>query len=620
MSSLPPSVGDTVREQLSRMAGLGSAMVAGATSIANSVQAVQVPPVVIEPPGNLGEGDVFPVRRPAVVERLSLDTELPDAPPDAPHVRVDAPDWDNAPNRPNIREPNYNFGPRPGDLDATRPAKSYTLTPVTLPDSPMLRDIDIPRLLDIEIPVFDAREIPEFQGVRPVADFSTYVEPLNFTPVQYGSALLEQTKTNLSRMQQGGTGLPAAIEQALFARGFDREDGNTARIIDEAMTDFARRGFDLPPGALSARVAEARQNAAALRANANRDVTIQMHTVEIENLRFSVTQGIALEQVLISEHIQMQGLILQAARAAVDVSIAILDAQIRAFNSEQLGYQTDASVYRELINAEAQRVQVYRTQVEAELAKGQLNTQSVELYSAQIRAVNLLVDRYVTQVNAARAVTEINRAKIDEFRAEIDAYQSEIQAYVAEWQGYGESVRAKGVEASVFETAYRAYQSEVQAWAAQQQAKGSFKQVEIEARRLELLAWDKKIEQFKAELDLARTRITAEATEHEGNTRLYAAEAQVEQAVQEASLREYQVETERNRAQEALNQDYIRLTLAEMQENVRLTIAKLDTAARVYTQLGASALAGVNASAGISASQGYDLNFSWSGETPNRSP
>jgi hypothetical protein len=44
----------------------------------------------------------------------------------------------------------------------------------------------------------------------------------------------------------GGTGLPAAVEQALFDRARSREESQTTKAVQEAFDTFATRGFNTP--------------------------------------------------------------------------------------------------------------------------------------------------------------------------------------------------------------------------------------------------------------------------------------------------------------------------------------------------------------------------------------
>lgn len=52
----------------------------------------------------------------------------------------------------------------------------------------------------------------------------------------------------------GTTGLPVAIENAIYYRELDRNNQEANRLMDEATNDWARRGFFLPPGALMDRI------------------------------------------------------------------------------------------------------------------------------------------------------------------------------------------------------------------------------------------------------------------------------------------------------------------------------------------------------------------------------
>jgi hypothetical protein len=99
----------------------------------------------------------------------------------------------------------------------------------------------------------------------------------------------------------GGTGIPAAIENAIWERARSRELVEARRLEQEAVNAFAARGFSLPPGALAARTLEIQQDATnksstivreqAIKQPRSRSRTSASRSVKAE-VRLGVIQGI----------------------------------------------------------------------------------------------------------------------------------------------------------------------------------------------------------------------------------------------------------------------------------------------------------------------------------------
>ena len=92
----------------------------------------------------------------------------------------------------------------------------------------------------------------------------------------------------------GGTGLPPAVEDALFSSARERDSSETARAVQEAVDTWAGRNFSMPPGMLAKSVSVVREQGRLKAAETNRDILIEAAKWEIENIRFAVQQGLAL--------------------------------------------------------------------------------------------------------------------------------------------------------------------------------------------------------------------------------------------------------------------------------------------------------------------------------------
>jgi hypothetical protein len=115
--------------------------------------------------------------------------------------------------------------------------------------------------------------------------FTTYY-PLATDAFDEGMAWVTNTITN------GGTGIPAAVEDQIWQRDRDRILRSSLQAQNSAYADFAARGFSLPPGSLTAQLEKIRTEGLLKLAEVSRDAAIKQAEIEIENIRFAVKLAI----------------------------------------------------------------------------------------------------------------------------------------------------------------------------------------------------------------------------------------------------------------------------------------------------------------------------------------
>ena len=115
-----------------------------------------------------------------------------------------------------------------------------------------------------------------------LANFFTLYYPLA------ADAFDEATNWLVNTITVGGTGISPAVEDQIWQRSRDRVVSDGMRVESQTMTEFAARGFSLPPGALAAKLQEVRFEQLAKTQESSRDTAIKQAEIEIENLRFAV--------------------------------------------------------------------------------------------------------------------------------------------------------------------------------------------------------------------------------------------------------------------------------------------------------------------------------------------
>lgn len=479
-----------------------------------------------------------------------------------------------------------------------------------LPPLPVLTAVELPPLPDIQIPLFVAQ--------RPEDNVPDFTESWSFEPQSYVSQMLDTVKARLGTMLAGGTGLPPAVEEAIYERGRARLDVEVNRAVQEVFDEFGARGFNEPQPILAARVERVRQDGQNRAAEQAREVIIQATQIEIENLRFAVQQGIALETTLANLHLEEQRLLLAAAQFLRDSAVSVLNAKISLFNARLQGYQTDAQVYAERVRGELAKAELYRAEIEGARVRGEINQQAVALYGEQVRTVGVLADVYRTQVQAVQAEVEANTQQIEGYRAEVQAYSERWRAHVAEWEGYRAAVDAEGRRVDVYDTMARTFATRVQAWDRTQQTKFDRERLRIAQHGQSLQVWDADLRAVLAGLQAQQARVGAAAQGASAVAQLYTADASVASAESAANDRKFELGLSRERA---IVDTELQAAQARIQENIQLLtlLARArETMAQVFSQLTASTMSAVSFSANVgsstSQSTGCSTNFSFSGE------
>ncbi len=547
------------------------------------------------------------------LEFRAPDVPLPSAPGfvAAPISISEAPELDAQP-------PTLAFGAQPTTPNVVEPTLPVDPAPIVLPAEPTYVLPQVPTFEALNLPDVPNIVLPEFEAEKPIFIEPPFNETWQFEATPYVSTLVDTLTATLKPMIVGSQALPRIIEDAIFQRARSRIELETQRNVDQAVSEFAARGFSEPQGMLAGRILEVRQTGQGAVAEASRDAAIKQFEESLANQRMAIAQGAALEGTLAQLHTDEQKLMLQAATFQRETVIAVLNARISVFNARLQAYQTDAQVLRDRIQAELAKVEVFRAQIEGERARGEINEQRVRLYESQLRGVTTLADFYRTRVEAVKVQADINRFGIDKYRAQVDAYEARWRAHVAEWQGYTASVEGEGKRADLYRTLVDANAKRVDAWAASNNMQFEAERLRMAQHGVDLDVWRAGITRWDATLSGERARLAAVGQAFDAKARIYSADAGVEQAASAAADRSFELGLARERAdvdvQLQQGQMRIQQMLGLLAQSAEIQRAK----AQISSQLAASTMSAVNygasVSSGRSKSNSCSQNYSFQGE------
>jgi len=435
-----------------------------------------------------------------------------------------------------------------------------TVNEITLPATPSLSYPTLPVLDQITIPTFTPLNLPVFDATAPEFEGTEVVNVLQWANPEYAVEVIDEVIAQLRDMWAGGNGIPPAVEQAIWERAANREDLDTARQLSAATTEFASRGFTMPPGMLVARTDAIREESQIKKQSANRDAAIRMAEIHVENVRFACEQGVAAETVLFNIWNNIAQRQFDAARIQLEMQLSMYNAQVSLFNAQQQGYAVEAQVFKARLDAELANVEVFRAQVEAQVASGQLNEQRARVYGEQVRGLLARVEVYKGQLQGAEIQSTIERNKIEGYRAEVQAYAEKIGAAKFKFDAYDSRVRGELGKAQIVDAEARAYASYVS---------GVRTIAEIDIKRMEgaIATNQQKIQEYTARLQGDRATI----------------EAQV--ATSRAMVDAYQAKSQQYVASTGRAEAVARTDLAAHELAIRTSLQAHETEIRKYTVL-----------------------------------
>lgn len=420
---------------------------------------------------------------------------------------------------------------------------------------------------------------------------------------------LATLEAKLAEFMQGGTALPAAVEDAIYARTRGKLDAEYRRARDTIYDEATKRGFTMPDGAVNSAMAQARIGASDNNAKAAAEIAVKQAELEQQNMQFAVTTSTTLRnaalQASISYHqnlVAINGQALDYAKAIVNALVQVYQAQVEAFRAKLDLYRADAAVYETRMRAVQTLADIYKAELEAYATAVRVDEVKMNIFRARVESMNSLVGVYRAQIDAVMATVNAEKLKVELFGEQVRAYAVQAQVKEAQWRGYAAAVSGQEARFSAYGREIDAYRAEVDAY----QASIAAKKAEIEAvtatNEGAVREYVARVQgysaQVSAEGQIASTKIDVQKTQ------LMAAAAQYQALDAQARVTQSYYQTaatlgiEKARVQSSLALSAAELYVKQIGSAAQTAIS----GAQVYQGLAAAALQGVNAIASAATS------------------
>jgi len=267
-----------------------------------------------------------------------------------------------------------------------------------------LPEIPAPTRPDVDIPPFsnpDEDLSADFNSAYDNAvgefgpDFATAFAAFLTTHYPSFSGLAAVETWLIDVIENGGTGMNEAVENAIWQRARERESLEASRQKATVTNSWAARGFSFPPGMLAAQIATIDQDVANKVSTHSRDVAIEQAKIEIETVRFAIQQGAALRKSLMDAALDYMRAHMRPWELAIEKAKALVD-------SKRQLWQSSAAYYNALIDAERLQLQYDELRMTRGIEAGKLYVnQIVSMVEQRVQAAISAADALGSAASAA---------------------------------------------------------------------------------------------------------------------------------------------------------------------------------------------------------------------------
>lgn len=459
--------------------------------------------------------------------------------------------------------------------------------------SPILTTFELPVYVPPVLPLFN-EDVPTFDAIPP-SPVIDWAEPV------YSSEIQDAIKSVLEEMLAGGTGLPEAVERAIWERGREREDARSEQEIAAATSQWASRGFSAPPGQLNSQIIVLRDMTGRKVNELSREVMMKQADLEQKNRQFAVQAGLDYEKIFTTVFLAIVDRNFQIAKFTVESQIQLYNMLVTTFNVEQQIFAQKVLLYRTQIEAAFADIKAFEAQVGAVKAGAEMNVALTQAFGEKVKAYSAEVSAYGETVKAATEKASLQKNKVDLYKAEVDGVVAQIQGQREIFLAYDAKIRGETSKVQLEEANSRAYTARVQGIG--EKATIIIKQADSQISRDRLrLDWNianmQRITTLNAQqVALAQTELAAfDAVNRKAATR-YEADLGGKRAILQAQIELGRLQVSKY---DTLSSQW-RARVQEVIQMSEITAGSLRAAGQIAGTLAAGAMAGTHVSAGISA-------------------
>jgi hypothetical protein len=508
-------------------------------------------------PGNVSDPPVIDIRD-------VTEVPLPIAPDTAPEI--------NIPNAPSIVFP----------VPPTQPF----IDSVVAPDAPVIVLPDPPVLTTITIPTQQPLTLPFFNETFPEEELPFTPAPFNYNEPDFADELLDEIKSQtIDDLVNGGFGIDPRDEEQLVSRLRDREIRSGQTSEAQVLRNFASRGHVLPSGALDDALRSAQQQTAATISAGEREIFVTRADLFRRTREFQLQNGLGIVQFLGTLFGFRQERALKAAVFTSEIVVTVFDALVRRFNAQVSAFQAAAQAHEILIRAELAKIEIFKTEIEAQGLIVDINRQEVDIFTARVNAAEAIIRIFEAETRAAAIRADIERIKIEAFGEQVNAFNSLVNAEKSRIDLFRAQISGEQAKLEVFQTEVQVYATEVGAAEVATRVQNLNVGSDIERNRLELARYEGQIKQFEGNLSREIARVKSVSDVYAGDVNAYRALIDGWKAFYDSVDRNTEVFLRTITANAETDVQVVRLELERQEKQANIQLGAAESGVKYFQEL-----------------------------------
>lgn len=418
---------------------------------------------------------------------------------------------------------------------------------------------NIPSPNSITIPEF-TEDIPANTLVPPTQQFN-YVEP------DFSLTLKDDVTTKISNdVNNGGTGLAASVEDAIFDRTEERDQLVLDDSIQGLVDEWSGRGFSLPTGVLLKGEERFRIEHFNNRLTTNRDIQKLQADLAQNNTQFAVSSGLSLIEQEFRNANDVNNRALQSERALVEFTIALWETKVTDHNLKLERVRLQAAKNASILQGEGLRLEEYKSQLLEMDARSTVDKDKIANYTAQVNSFNSKAGLFREQVNAVSASIAIENLKLDFYKSQTADYTSRVNAENAKFASHSATVDGELGKVKVFDSQVQAYAAEVAAARVTNESQIAKLNENIKSEDMRLRAYIANIDKWKDKVASANSELGFETSMYGKEVDAFVAETQRDAAQAQLNLKTSEMG-------QRLDIENLKITASTLNSNLQGTLA-----------------------------------------------
>lgn len=500
----------------------------------------------------------------------------------------------------------------------------------SLPAAPVLADRSEPTLSEVVIkappilamPPNPALEAPTFNATLVVDDFDTdaIFAEINIV-ILFLKGEMENTATTLFDMLKNPQmALSDEIIDEMTAR--DRlKLADEYQVRQDALTSFyANRGWNLPPGIMTAKLNELQRTRNLSEDNIMRDYTIKNWELSQQNWQAVLQVVPQYTSTLIGLNDSILGRTIEIAKYAFEAAMNKYQAAIEIYKQDTEVYKTAYAIYELHVNSQKILIDLYNAEMTGIKLQLEADSIKVDLFKAYLAVEGTKLELYKAKLSGAMAKMEYSKLAMDIYKAQIDGFTAGMSANNAKVQLYQAQLAGEDSKVKLYNSQISGYGALLDTVKVQSSIEMQRAQTVIDINKTLIQKYEADIHRYSAQLQEISTRNDSVTRAFAGQVGLYEAGSRNAVAVAEVLVK--QAEVNMRTAETAVDIQVKQADINMHNANVAAQIQSeaMKGAASVAAQLAASAMSAVSAGAHIGAtssssdarseSTNYSYNYS----------